>query len=304
MQHRTQAKNQRNNQQFWNISGEVLKVCGGLAIALFPVLFPTLSHAAELPTPTGANTGASTITGAIALTPPDDPSQAVLAQTEPVPAQPPTSPEPQNPQLQNPEPPNPEALDIDPAIAEESPVLQRWQDEIPNVLSEIRHDPSFRTRLRAGYAAFLGEEDTSGITVAVEDVFLGRTGLTLSADYQADLESDRESYGTDLRYYLLPLGSPVNLSPTVGYRQLHSEDHDRDGITLGARLLLVPSRTGAADITLAQQWLDPGDRPVSLTTLSVGYALTQHLRFFSELQWQVSEEGQDRRLGIALEWML
>ncbi|NET54098.1 MAG: hypothetical protein F6K09_37420, partial [Merismopedia sp. SIO2A8] len=36
-------------------------------------------------------------------------------------------------------------LDLSPEIIEGSPVLRRWLEEVPNVLEEIRHQPSFRT---------------------------------------------------------------------------------------------------------------------------------------------------------------
>lgn len=37
---------------------------------------------------------------------------------------------------------------------ENSPVLQRWQRQVPNVLEDIKNDPSFRTRWRLGYNRF------------------------------------------------------------------------------------------------------------------------------------------------------
>ena len=40
-----------------------------------------------------------------------------------------------------------EDLDLSPEIVEESPVLQRWLEEVPDVLEDIRSDPSFRTRV-------------------------------------------------------------------------------------------------------------------------------------------------------------
>lgn len=45
-------------------------------------------------------------------------------------------------------------LDLSPELIEGSPVLQRWLEEVPNVLDDIRNDPSFRTRVRLGYSQF------------------------------------------------------------------------------------------------------------------------------------------------------
>jgi len=48
---------------------------------------------------------------------------------------------------------------------------------------DIANDPSFRTRLRLGYFLPLGKQ--GGVNVGWEDVFIGRTGLTVSGEYQA-----------------------------------------------------------------------------------------------------------------------
>ena len=65
-----------------------------------------------------------------------------------------------------------ERLDLDPEVLEESPVLQRWSQEVPDVMSDIRHDPSFRTRLRLGYSQFPSTNQQGGWNVGVEDVFI------------------------------------------------------------------------------------------------------------------------------------
>lgn len=195
-------------------------------------------------------------------------------------------------------------IDLDPQLIQSSPVLQRWLRQVPNVMEAIKHDPSFRTRLRLGYSLFPSSDDASGWHIGVEDVFLGRTGLTLSADYQTTFDGDRQAGGADLRYYVLPLGSYVNLAPVVGYRALETTRYASDGVNLGVRLLLVPSRTGAADISLTQTWVAPGsDQEVGLTTLSVGYALTGNLRLSTDLQKQNARQRKDSRVGISLEWM-
>jgi hypothetical protein len=197
-------------------------------------------------------------------------------------------------------------LDIDPQILDNSPVLQRWTEEIPDVLSEIRNDPSFRTRLRFGYSQFPSSDDASGVHIGVEDVFIDKTHLTVSGDYQASFNGDREAYGSELRYYVLPLGSSVNLAPVVGYRRLEGDRYATDGVNLGVRLQLQLSRTGAADVALTQSWVNPGSdsEEVGLTTLTFGYAVTRQLRVSTDLQKQNAPEEKDSRVGIGLEWML
>ncbi|MBL1175653.1 MAG: hypothetical protein FWK01_11105 [Pantanalinema sp. GBBB05] len=198
----------------------------------------------------------------------------------------------------------PASLDLDPELINTSPVLQRWLQHVPNVMEDIKHDRSFRTRLRLGYSQFPSTDDVGGWQVGIEDVFIDRTGLTVNADYQASFNGQRESWGADLRYYVLPLGGYVNLAPVIGYRYLHTQRYSTDGVNVGARLLLVPSRTGAADISLTQSWVSPGsDDEVGMTTVSVGYALTQNLRLSTDFQKQNSRYRKDSRLGIGVEWM-
>lgn len=198
-----------------------------------------------------------------------------------------------------------EQLDLDPEIIEDSPVLQRWLEEIPDVRADIRHDPSFRTRLRLGYANFPSTDDASGIAIAIEDIFVGQTGLTVNADYQTAFERDRDAYGANLRYYILPLGNRVNVAPTVGYRSVETEEYATDGVDLGVRLLLVPSRTGAADIAFTQTWVIPTStaETVSLSTLTFAYAVSDRLRLATDLQLQHTDTATDSRVGVGLEWM-
>jgi hypothetical protein len=208
------------------------------------------------------------------------------------------------PNLPPPNPQSPKPLDLDPKLIEQSPVLQRWLREVPDVLESIKRDPSFRTRLRLGYSRFPSSDDANGWNVGLEDVLIGRTGLTLSSDYQASADGQRKAWGTDLRYYTLPLGSRINLAPVIGYRYLETTRYTTDGIHVGLRLLLVPSRTGAADISLTQSWVSPRtEEEVGLTTLSIGYALTRNLRLSTDIQKQNSRQRKDSRVGIVLEWM-
>lgn len=195
-------------------------------------------------------------------------------------------------------------LDLSPEIRENSPVLQRWQRSIPNVLEEIRNDPSFRTRVRLGYSQFPSTGQAAGFNVGVEDVFIGRTGLTVSSDYQASFNGKREAFGADLHYYVLPLGSYVNVAPLVGYRNIQTDKFSTDGVNVGARLMLALSRTGAADLSLTQSFVSPGSGDeVGITTLSVGYAVTRNLRLSTDIQKQNSRQRQDSRVGLVLEWM-
>ncbi|NJL85603.1 MAG: hypothetical protein HC886_05920 [Leptolyngbyaceae cyanobacterium SM1_1_3] len=196
-------------------------------------------------------------------------------------------------------------VDIAPEIIESSPVLQRWLEDVPDVLSEIRNDPSFRTRVRFGYANFLSSSQANGFQVGVEDVFVGRTGLTLNGDYQSSFEGDRQSYGVDLRYYLLPLGEYVNVAPVVGYRSLATDRYEVDGLNVGLRLQIVPSRTSAADVSLTQTWVAPhSDEEVGLTTVSFGYAITSQWRLSTDIQLQNLKQHQNSRVGVTVEWML
>lgn len=217
-----------------------------------------------------------------------------LSQTE-SPPQPQTQPKPNQPAQE---------LELSPEIIENSPVLQRWLRQVPNVLEEIRNDPSFRTRLRLGYSQFPSTGQAAGFNAGVEDVFIGRTGLTVSGDYQKSFNGKRESYGADLRYYVLPLGSYVNIAPQVGYRNLTTGKFSTDGVNVGARLMLALSRTGAADVSFTQSFVSPGsNEEVGISTLSFGYAVTRNLRLSTDIQKQNSREEKDSRVGIVLEWM-
>ena len=196
-------------------------------------------------------------------------------------------------------------LDLKPEIIENSPVLQRWMRQVPNVLEDINRDPSFRTRLRLGYSFFPSTNNASGGNFGVEDLFISKSGFTISGDYQTAFDREREAYGVDLRYYVRPLGSYINFAPTLGYRHIETGGYATDGVNVGAKVLLVLSRGGAADIALTQSWISLGtDDEVGLTTLSFGYAVTRDLRLSTDLQKQNSRQAKDSRVGIILEWML
>ena len=194
--------------------------------------------------------------------------------------------------------------DIPDRVLKESPTLRRWLKEVPDLLEDIRHDPSFRTRLRLGFTIFPSTDNTGGINLGVEDIFIKRTGLTISADYQSAFNGDRNAYGADLQYFVLPLGNYFNLAPLVGYRYVQSNDFNTDGLHLGLRLMLAFSRTGGGDISLSQSYISPGgSEEVGITSLSVGYAVTSKLRLSTDLEWQNSIEDHDSRAGINLEFL-
>ncbi len=197
-----------------------------------------------------------------------------------------------------------DTLNLDPAILDGSPVLQRWQQQVPDVRSRIRHDPAFRTRVRLGYTRFAATDPRSGLAIGVEDVFLGESGVTLSGELQRTTEGDRTNAGAELRYYLLPLGNYVNVAPVVGYRSLETDRYQTDGLAVGLRVMLALSRTGAADIALSQSWVSPGTEvEVGLTTLSVGYAIAPNVRISTDLQQQNAVGERDSRYSLFVEWM-
>lgn len=232
------------------------------------------------------------------------PAWGQTPEIQPTPVTPPTQETPPTPESAT---PNSSARDLDlsPEIIENSPVLQRWMRKVPNVLDSIKNDPSFRTRLRLGYSQYTSDDRSSGIKVGVEDLFLGKTGLTLSGEYNTSFDGDYTLYGGDLRYYILPLGGYINIAPVIGYRYIDTDRYNTSGLNVGAKLLFVFSRTGAGDISLTQSWVSPGtSEEVGLTTISVGYALTENIRLSTDFQKQNARQRKDNRLAIVLEWML
>jgi|GEM_PF-1108118 len=188
--------------------------------------------------------------------------------------------------------------------ADASPVLDKWEKQTPNVLEDIKRDPSFRTRVRLGLSYFPSTNDALGWNVGVEDFFIGKTSLTLSGNYIASFNGDRKAGGADLRYYLLPLGGYLNIAPVLGYRYLESPRYTTDGLNVGFRVQAVPSRTGAADLSFMLTWVDPGQYDeVGVLTLSFGYALTKQVRLSTDIEKQNSRYKKDTRFGVSLEYM-
>ena len=198
----------------------------------------------------------------------------------------------------------PNSIDLSPELLNSSPVLQKWLKGIPNVMDDINNDPSFRTRVKIGYSQYPSTGQSGGFHLAIDDVFLGRSGLSASANYNATFNGNRSAYGADAQYYLLPLGGYINITPLVGFRHLQTDKYNRDGLNLGLKLMLIPSRGGGADIALSQSWVCLGSSTeTGLTTLSIGYALTNHLRLSTDIQQQNARESYDSRVGVGVEWM-
>ena len=196
-----------------------------------------------------------------------------------------------------------DSLDLSPEIMENSPVLQRWRKEVPDLLEEIKNDPSFRTRIRLGYNQFPSSNNTSGLGIGIEDLFIGKSSLTLSGDYETSF-SNRQSGGVHANYYLLPLGSYINIAHVLGYRYIQTNDYHTQGMNVGAKIMLALSRSGAADLAFSQSFISPGsDNEVGISTLSVGYALSNNLRISTDLQQQNSRAQKDNQVGLYLEWM-
>lgn len=196
-----------------------------------------------------------------------------------------------------------EELDLDPEIIENSPVLQKWGEEVPNVLNEIRHDPSFNTRLQLGFVQYPSSDDIGGLKVGIEDIFLGETGFTANLGYSQSFNRDRAHWESNIAYSVLPMGNYFNIAPIIGYHSIETQEFNEDGVNIGLQLRLTLSRTGAADLRLTQSFISPGeDGEVGLTTLAAGYALTERLRLAVEIQKQNSSFENDSRVGILSEW--
>jgi len=205
-----------------------------------------------------------------------------------------------------------EELDLDPEIIENSPVLQKWGEEVPNVLEDIRHDPSFKTRVQLGVVQYPSSDDIGGFKIAVEDIFLGETGITANLGYSQSFnrdmaspfaEGNRAHWESDLAYSVLPIGSYFNVAPVIGYHSIETEEFSENGVNVGLQLRLTLSRTGAADVRLTQSFISPGEEgEVGLTTIAAGYAVTERLRLAVEIQKQNSSFENDSRVGILSEW--
>ncbi len=195
------------------------------------------------------------------------------------------------------------SLDLPPEIINNSPVLQKWMKQVPNVLEDINHDPSFRTRVGIGYAEFPSTEHDGGLNISVDDIFIGRTGLTVSGDYETSF-GERDAGGVNLQYYLLPLGYYVNIAPVVGYRAISTNNYSEDGVNIGGKIIFPLSRSGAADISVSHTFISPGDDDeVGISNISFGYAITKQIRLATEIEKQNSRVKKDSQFSLILEWM-
>ena len=197
-------------------------------------------------------------------------------------------------------------------VMENSPVWQKWVEETPNLLDEIRNKPSFPTRLRIGYSEFPSNNAIGGISVGIEDVFIGKTPLTFSAKYATSFDEEdsqgnsleRRSVSANLNYYVLPLGGYFNIAPVVGYRSITTNDYSTDGINLGVRLALPLSPQGAADVFVTQNFVGLGSsNEVGITEITAAYAINKSLRLSTQIEWQNSIQQADSQVSVGLEWM-
>ncbi|MFM7600137.1 MAG: hypothetical protein ACKO7R_02905 [Pseudanabaena sp.] len=193
-------------------------------------------------------------------------------------------------------------LEIDRQVIESSPVLQRWLEQPPNLLEDIYNIPSFNTKLRVGLTS---RDNSFGVEAGIEDVFVGRSPLTVSGSYQTEFSGRESELQANIRYYVLPLGSYWNISPIVGYRQFNQLDRPQiSGLDLGLQGILVLS-PHSSDLRLSHTFTSPsGNLEMSTTTLSSSYSITNNLRLGTKIEWRRSPLIYDSRVGFLLELAL
>ncbi|MEY3304267.1 MAG: hypothetical protein ACK5RE_16285 [Pseudanabaena sp.] len=193
-------------------------------------------------------------------------------------------------------------LEIDRQVIESSPVLQRWLEQPPNLLEDIYNIPSFNTKLRFGLTS---RDNSLGVEAGVEDLFVGRSPLTISGSYQTEFSGRESELHANIRYYVLPLGSYWNVSPIVGYRQFNQLDRLQiSGLDLGLQGILVLSPQ-SSDLRLSHTFTSPsGNLEMSTTTFSSSYAITNNLRLGTKIEWRRSPLIYDSRVGFLLELAL
>ncbi|WP_156800313.1 hypothetical protein [Thalassoporum mexicanum] len=193
-------------------------------------------------------------------------------------------------------------LELDRQVVEDSPVLRRWLVQPVDVLEEIRHNPSFDTTLQVGLTS---TDSDLGVAVGVDDIFLGNIPITVSASYQQEFDGDDREVNANLRYYVLPLGSYVNVAPQVGYRYVDMIDRDQiSGVEVGLQGIFVLS-PHSADIRLSQTFTEPGKASeLGITSISTSYAVTKRLRLGTNIEWRRSRIRYDNRVGVVLQLIL
>jgi len=192
-------------------------------------------------------------------------------------------------------------LELSPEIIDNSPVLQRWLEKVPDVLEDIKNKPRFSSRFRLGYFQ-LSDDNQSGWLLNVEDLGINKGRLTFSADYQDSFSGEYQNLGVRVQYYLLPLGRHVNIAPVLGYRYFQVEDYSINAVNIGAKLVLVLSSQGGADIFVTQNFLLSGDgQQVGITTVSFGYSINSKLRISTDIEKQNSIVVKDTRWSLVIE---
>lgn len=183
---------------------------------------------------------------------------------------------------------------LEASLVEQSPVLQRWLSQPPDVLSLIRDTPAVPMRLR------LGAVGSGSGGIGLEDLSLG-TRLTLSSDYRWQTDATYD-YGLHLRYYLWPRGERFNLAPEVGFRDLNSPLGSSSGLAigLGGTISLAP---GAADLSLNYRVLNiASGRETSFASATAAYSLSSSLRLAAQYSWINAPWRRDHRVGMFVEW--
>ena len=193
-------------------------------------------------------------------------------------------------------------LEIDRQVIESSPVLQRWLENPPDLLEDIYQTPSFESKVRFGITS---RDNSLGVEAGVEDLFVGRSPLTVNGNYQTEFSGRESELQANIRYYVLPLGSYVNFSPIVGYRQFNQFDRPQiSGLDVGLQGILVLS-PHSSDLRLSHTFTAPSSNlEMSKTTLSSSYAITKNLRLGTKIEWRRSPLIYDSRVGILFELAL
>ncbi|MEM9569059.1 MAG: hypothetical protein AAF974_12210 [Cyanobacteria bacterium P01_E01_bin.34] len=183
-------------------------------------------------------------------------------------------------------------------VLDDSPVWERWRDDLPNVLDDIRNTPALPPRVRLGLAS------NREWQVGAEDITLYDRAF-MRGHYRAafDEQSDEE-YGVDVGYYLFPRGNHFNVSPLLGFRHLDLGDRINDGVNVGlvGTIALAP---GTADLAVSYSLLDPfAEDEATLGSVTAAYHLTRRLRLASQVNWRHSVGADDIAVGVFFEFKL
>ncbi|MFS8885955.1 hypothetical protein [Synechococcus sp. H70.2] len=181
----------------------------------------------------------------------------------------------------------------------DSPVLRRWLQDPPDLLEEIRNTPVLPTRLQVGF------ESASEWRIGLQDLRLGDR-LTLSGDYRQSLENPVvRQYGSEVRYFLAPVGSRFNLAPQLGYRAWEQENRRFRGVSYGVFFVLALA-PGAADLTGSYSWVTPQESEegqATLAEITAAYAISPSFRLAARYSLRHSTLAQESSFGAGLEWI-